>query len=252
MKKLITSLLAASLSVSLLSSTAVSAQSEPIVLNHDYYASLSNEEVYEAYKLFCSEIGSPIAETRYEGGVAYNDFLWTKTYQFNYGLIIPNGIECLTYSDSDTINELRAKNPDYFGFPADFEWDVDYSFSNMHLTLTDCTDFYDLMRLQMTLYNSEFCEDYLNGDGSKLLIMYEDGVFPELKYGDVNLNAEVEVADAVYILQNIADPSEFAISSLALDSADVTGGNNGIDTEDALAILRYCCGLNNELPLIDE
>lgn len=252
MKKILTALLSTSISISLFSSIPVLAQTDSSVLNHEYYASLSNKEVFESYKLFCSEIGTPIAETQYKNGVAYNDFLWTKTYEYNYELIVPNGIECLTYSDSDTINKLRTKTPDYFGFPTDFEWDIDYSFSSLALTLTNCTDIYDLMRLQMTLYNSEFCKDYLDGDGSKLRLMYIDGIFPELKYGDINLNATVEVADAVYILQNIANPSEHAISSLALDVADVVGGNNGIDTEDALAIQKYCCGLSNELPLVVE
>lgn len=58
--------------------------------------------------------------------------------------------------------------------------------------------------------------------------------------GDANTNGEIEVADAVFILQGIADPSndEFMRTPLGEINADVIG-NNGVDAEDALHILKY-------------
>lgn len=57
-------------------------------------------------------------------------------------------------------------------------------------------------------------------------------------YGDANLNGIVEVADAVYILQTIADPTNYTLDDYAKQCADVVGGN-GVDAEDALEIQRY-------------
>lgn len=55
--------------------------------------------------------------------------------------------------------------------------------------------------------------------------------------GDANCNGTVEIADAVYILQSISDPSSFVLSSDARLNADVLG-NNGVDAEDALHIQK--------------
>lgn len=67
--------------------------------------------------------------------------------------------------------------------------------------------------------------------------------------GDANNNGEVEVADAVYILQGIADPGneEFVIpeENKALADAD---GNGGVDTQDALTIQMYKADMLPSLP----
>ncbi len=61
-------------------------------------------------------------------------------------------------------------------------------------------------------------------------------------YGDSNYNGEVEVADAVYILQGIADPSneDFALTEEGKNQANCYDPeNSGIDAQDALAIQMY-------------
>ncbi len=74
---------------------------------------------------------------------------------------------------------------------------------------------------------------------------------PDFKYGDANANDEVEVADAVFILQGIADPSneDYALTekgSSAANCCDVA--TSGIDAEDALAIQMFMAEMIDSLP----
>lgn len=57
--------------------------------------------------------------------------------------------------------------------------------------------------------------------------------------GDANCNNSVEIADAVFILQGIADPGneDYKLSAQGAINADIDG--NGVDAEDALNIQRF-------------
>ena len=59
----------------------------------------------------------------------------------------------------------------------------------------------------------------------------DDGVL-----GDANDDGDVNVADAVLIMQALSNPSEYKLSEKALILADVIGNGDGITTSDALAI----------------
>lgn len=71
----------------------------------------------------------------------------------------------------------------------------------------------------------------------------------EYQLGDVNMNGQVEVADAVLILQSIADPGTYVLDDTQKDLADVSTRGNGVDTEDARAIQMYKADLVSELPV---
>ncbi len=73
---------------------------------------------------------------------------------------------------------------------------------------------------------------------------------PELLIGDANCNGEVEVADAVFILQGIADPgnTDFELSETGHKQADADG-NGSVDAQDALAIQQFKAGVVTELPI---
>lgn len=69
--------------------------------------------------------------------------------------------------------------------------------------------------------------------------------------GDANGNGSVEVADAVFILQGIADPSnqDFALSESGIITANCKNPNSsGVDSEDALAIQMFKAELLPSLP----
>ncbi len=70
-------------------------------------------------------------------------------------------------------------------------------------------------------------------------------------YGDANGNGDVEVADAVFILQGIADPSneDFALDAVGTKNANCSAPETtGVDAEDALAIQQYKAEIISALP----
>lgn len=73
----------------------------------------------------------------------------------------------------------------------------------------------------------------------------------DLLYGDANDNGEVEVADAVFILQKIADPgnSKFDRTEIGESQANCKSPEStGVDSEDAKTILQYKADLVDSLP----
>ncbi len=70
-------------------------------------------------------------------------------------------------------------------------------------------------------------------------------------YGDANSNGTLEVADAVFILQGIADPSNsaFNLSDEGRKRANCNNPNgSGVDTQDALAIQQKMADIIPSLP----
>lgn len=74
--------------------------------------------------------------------------------------------------------------------------------------------------------------------------------------GDANCDKEVDLADAILIMQSIANPNKFGekgssesrITPQGKKNADCSGGNDGVTNGDALAIQSYLLGLC-ELPV---
>ena len=67
-------------------------------------------------------------------------------------------------------------------------------------------------------------------------------------YGDVNCDDEVNLADAVLIMQNLANPSKYKITDQGKANADVDSVGDGITSSDAFVIQKYVLGLINKLP----
>ena len=57
----------------------------------------------------------------------------------------------------------------------------------------------------------------------------------DIKYGDANDDGDVNVADAVLIMQVLSNPSDYKLTEKGTKNADVVG-NDGVTTQDALAI----------------
>ncbi len=75
---------------------------------------------------------------------------------------------------------------------------------------------------------------------------------PSANYGDANGNGDVEVADAVYILQGIADPSneEYILTEENKVNANCNDPENtGVDAQDALAIQMFMADMIASLPV---
>lgn len=69
--------------------------------------------------------------------------------------------------------------------------------------------------------------------------------------GDANGNGEVEVADAVFILQGIADPgnSNYKLETAEDKARADADGNGSVDAQDALAIQMYKADMIPSLPI---
>lgn len=76
----------------------------------------------------------------------------------------------------------------------------------------------------------------------------EDAASEDIKYGDSNCDGKVDVSDAVLIMQSLANPSKFKLTDEGRKNADVAGGNDGITSNDALAIQKYLLKLIDKLP----
>ena len=77
----------------------------------------------------------------------------------------------------------------------------------------------------------------------------------DILWGDANCDNEVNLADAVLIMQSISNPDkygegkELGISPKGAKNADVSENGNGLTNKDALAIQKYKLGLITELPV---
>ncbi len=72
--------------------------------------------------------------------------------------------------------------------------------------------------------------------------------------GDANGDNKLNVADAVFIMQSLSNPSEYVLTPENAESADVVNKGDGITTMDALAIQMVDIGLLNaeDLPVTSE
>lgn len=64
---------------------------------------------------------------------------------------------------------------------------------------------------------------------------------PDIVYGDANGDGIVTIADAVMIMQSLANSDEYTLSEKGAEAADVVG-NDGITSKDALAIQMVVAG----------
>ncbi|MBP5432943.1 GDSL-type esterase/lipase family protein [Ruminococcus sp.] len=73
-----------------------------------------------------------------------------------------------------------------------------------------------------------------------------------IEYGDANCDGDVDLSDAVLIMQALANPNKYgiggtgrAITEEGVRNADVTGNEDGMTVADALFIQTYLLGLND-------
>ncbi|EWM54990.1 glycoside hydrolase family 9 protein [Ruminococcus flavefaciens] len=74
--------------------------------------------------------------------------------------------------------------------------------------------------------------------------------------GDSNCDGIVDLADAILIMQSLANPNKYGVTGTyerhiteqGRANSDVTGNNDGLTNEDAAAIQRYLLKLVNKLP----
>ncbi|MBR0141355.1 MAG: dockerin type I repeat-containing protein [Ruminococcus sp.] len=70
----------------------------------------------------------------------------------------------------------------------------------------------------------------------------------EINYGDANLDGDVTVSDAVYILQHLANSEKYPLDGQAAVNADVYNTGDGVTANDASSIQRFDAGVITSLP----
>ncbi|MCM1315723.1 MAG: dockerin type I repeat-containing protein [Prevotella sp.] len=77
---------------------------------------------------------------------------------------------------------------------------------------------------------------------------------PDVPTGDANSDGKLSVADAVLIMQALANPEEFSITKECAEAADVVNKGDGITSMDALAIQMIDINLLSieDLPITSE
>ena len=75
----------------------------------------------------------------------------------------------------------------------------------------------------------------------------------EILYGDANEDGEVNVADAVMIMQVLSNPNDYKFTKQGQKNADVVGKGDGVTAKDALAIQMIGINLvkQTDFPLDD-
>ena len=66
--------------------------------------------------------------------------------------------------------------------------------------------------------------------------------------GDANCDGNVDMSDAVLIMQSLANPSKYKLTDQGSKNADCYNVGDGVTNADALAIQKYKLSLINELP----
>lgn len=73
-------------------------------------------------------------------------------------------------------------------------------------------------------------------------------------YGDSNNDKSVTIADAVLIMQSIANADEYNLTAQGMANADVVGNNDGVTNKDALVIQQVVADTikQSDLPITEE
>ena len=66
--------------------------------------------------------------------------------------------------------------------------------------------------------------------------------------GDANCDNNVDLSDAVIIMQSLANPSKYQLTEQGKANGDVSNRGDGITSADALSIQKYKLQLIDELP----
>ena len=79
----------------------------------------------------------------------------------------------------------------------------------------------------------------------------------QIKYGDANCDEQIDIADAVLIMQSLANPSRYGINGdnekhitdTGLKNADCYNVGDGVTNNDAVEIQKFCLHLIDKLPM---
>lgn len=114
-----------------------------------------------------------------------------------------------------------------------------YGIYNKSFNNNFTADKYDIERVPALAYIDKSYDGYIAVEGD---------FNSETLYGDANNDGKVTLADAVAVLQYVANKEKYPLSESALDCADVYKRGDGVTGMDALTIQQYDSGTIKILP----
>ena len=218
----------------------------PMAKNWEYYCSLTDEEVLEEYWEYYGKTHPPYGDRYIKNGIIYNDLVMNTSFDIAYGLLDPCTFTFNASVLSTSMPVTGDIEPDAssFGFPEDVKVTFDHwkgAPSTVHFAddRMDSRSVYDFMRRELTLYNSYYYKHFSEEGGINWC--YQDFV-PEFTSGDANGDGQMDLNDAVAVLQQVALPNKYPICERCAELADCDSiyGINGLD---ALAIQQADAGM---------
>ena len=216
--------------------------------------SKSDSEILELYKEYCQEAGLNFSlyitdeegnkvftsdYYRWQARAAYRTEPDSATYIIELGKDFDVSGFKTSVAQSHSTDGLDAA---LFGFTGENNISCNADFNDggtiiLKFRDEDCEkmSIYEGMRRIMAIYYSDFCTEY-RGDE---LYISEDLPAGDPSYvkGDANVDAKLNVADAVAVLQYITNNSKYPLGDVGIKLADVDG-IEGVTGEDAIAIQK--------------
>ncbi len=223
----------------------------------------SDTEILELYKDYClesgmnfslyteDEDGNKVFTTdfyRWQARAAYRTEPDSATYIIELGKDFDVSGFKASVAQSHSTDGLDAA---LFGFTGENNISCNADFNDggtiiLQIFDRDCKrmSIYEGMRRIMAIYYSDFCTEYR---GDELYVGEElpNGAVAPYIRGDANVDAKLNVADAVAVLQYIANSSKYPLGDIGKDLADIDG-EAGITGGDAIAIQKIDAAIWDE------
>ncbi|MBQ8350169.1 MAG: beta-mannosidase [Ruminococcus sp.] len=168
--------------------------------------------------------------------------------KFDYLFNLTNGKKMVAMAENDTVpamDNMIIEDANWLYFCPWYDGGEDGGTAFLSEAYQD----YDELK---KMYQSEYCItlDELPAD------LYKSGSSEEYLAGDANCDGEIDMSDAVLVMQSLSNPDKYglggtdktAITEQGIKNADVSGNGDGITNNDALAIQKYKLEIIDSLP----
>ena len=149
-----------------------------------------------------------------------------------YSLV--QGTDCkkmVAMSENDSIPSLENLVNDKAGWLYFCPWYMNYLTSEQNNPVDNLVE----------IYNSDYCITLDELPDLKTYPISEESTSEGsgALYGDANCDENVNIADAVLVLQSLANPDDYKLTEQGRKNADVANHGDGITASDALEIQKY-------------
>lgn len=233
--------------------------------NYTYYSTLRDGEVIREYKAYRESVGIPVTDKEISQAVWYAANNKWETGKRSPLKEIKNGkISDIGFTEEEA-EAIASQTGEYFGFDdllaeGDIAWEMEQDKNYMVFDLSLPEQFKDAlakevlceyMRRDMAMANSQFVKDscpdgYVYTLGSATC---DESELPTA--GDANQDGEVTLADALIILQYVANEEKYPLTESGKKAADCFNTGDGITAMDTIAVLRLDTGKIESLPTFE-